>query len=388
VSSLVDKSLVGRLPGLDGLPRFGMLETVLAFGLAELDARTLTDAVRRRHAEWCIGLAEQTGEPGRRFALGNPSEIATLEADYANLRAALAWLTASGDAASVLRLAAALGGFWCSRMHLRDGQSWLKQALAMDDRTRPDLRVRALSALQVVTFGDGGDNDPRALRDEIVAVAREAGDPESLATAMLSSAFIHLGQHEAAASAELAIESLRQFEESDMPIGACTALFHLARSRMVQGSQDEAKRLLDESIQRGRQYGDRYLTGLALHDRGELARAEGDDRRAASLFAGALQGFWDLGDLGKVAWCLEGIAGARGRDEPELAARFLGAADALRTSIAWPTPAGEIADHSRATSAIRDRLGDSVFEEAWSVGATQPLDDLLTEANNLAAAPT
>lgn len=310
-----------------------------------------------------------------------------LEADYANFRAALAWLTGNGDAASALRLAAALGGFWCVRMHLRDGQSWLRRALAMDDRTRPDLRVRALSALQVVTFTGGDYNEPGALRDEIVAVAAEAGDPESLATALLSSAFIHLGQNDAATSAELAIESLRRFEAAQMPVGACTALFHLARSRLYAGNADEARELLDESIQRGREHGDLYMTGLALHDRGELARAEGDDPLAASLFAEALQCFQDLGDLGKIAWSLELIAAVRGRVDPGQAARCLGAADALRTAIAWPIPAGELADHDRATGAIRDRMGHDAFEAAWSTGAEQPVEHFLAEMNALASTP-
>ncbi|MFL5760052.1 MAG: ATP-binding protein [Thermomicrobiales bacterium] len=385
LSSLVDKSLVIRLPGRDGLPRFGMLETVIEFGLDELEARERTAAVRRRHADWCIDLAEQAGEPGRRFALGNPSQIANLEADYSNLRAALAWLTRVGDATSVLRLAGALGGFWCARMHLRDGQSWLKQALAMDDRTRPDLRVRALIALQIVTDVEGVESGPDALVDEILAVSREAGDPESLATGMLSAGFIKLDQHDVATAAILGEESLRLFEAAHMPMGACTSLYHLARTSMVQGNLDEAKLLLDKSIEMARQLGDNYLTGLALHDLGEIARAKHDDRRAASLFAEALNCFWDLGDLGKVAWCLEGIAFACGGDEPEQAAHFLGSADALRSSIAWPLPAEEIADYDREASAIRDRLGDRAFEEAWLLGGTQSLDDVLTEASIFAS---
>jgi hypothetical protein len=200
---------------------------------------------------------------------------------------------------------------------------------------------------------------------------------------MLSSAFIKLEEHDLAASAELTSESLRLFEEANMPMGASTALFHLARTRMAQGKSAEDKVLLDKAIQLGRQHDDYYLTGLALHDLGELARTEGDERRVASLFAEALHCFSELGDLGKVAWCLEGIAGARGWDDPDQAARFLGVADALRTSIAWPLPAGEVAQLARETDGIRDRMGDEAFAAAWSVGGSQPFEEILSEARTL-----
>ena len=52
-----------------------------------------------------------------------------IEADLANLRAALTWFAERGDAQSLLRLTAALAVFWHLRTHSDEGRHWLERAL-------------------------------------------------------------------------------------------------------------------------------------------------------------------------------------------------------------------------------------------------------------------
>ena len=63
VASLVAKSLVGRRespgPGRDPEPRFAMLETIREFGIEQLTKSGEADEMRRRHAEYCVALAEE-----------------------------------------------------------------------------------------------------------------------------------------------------------------------------------------------------------------------------------------------------------------------------------------------------------------------------------------
>src|SRR5215218_9807001 len=68
VASLTDKSLVRQEAGFGGEPRFTMLETVREFALEQLAASGEEDAVRERHAHWCLTLAAAAGldiEAGR-----------------------------------------------------------------------------------------------------------------------------------------------------------------------------------------------------------------------------------------------------------------------------------------------------------------------------------
>jgi predicted ATPase len=110
IASLTDKSLLRQMGESDGEPRFVMLETIRDFALERLEASGEEAKVRDRHASWCLQLAERT----EASAFGDPEQRAQfdrLQADYDNVRAALAWSLDQGDAAG-LRLAAAMGGFW------------------------------------------------------------------------------------------------------------------------------------------------------------------------------------------------------------------------------------------------------------------------------------
>ncbi|MDQ3225882.1 MAG: AfsR/SARP family transcriptional regulator, partial [Chloroflexota bacterium] len=121
------------------------------------------------------------------------------------------------------------------------------------------------------------------------------------------------------------------------------------------------------------------------HSLGALAQGRGDHARAVSYYGEALIRFHALGDLGSVAWCLEGVAAAGGRDHPEQAARLFAAADTLRTAIHIPLPSPERPEYDRAVAVVRTILGDAAFEAAWRDGAVLPLETALAAANALAA---
>ena len=107
VASLLDKSLLRQEAGPGGEPRFTMLETVREFALEQLAASGEEDAIRQRHAAWCLALAEAAGrdlETGRAQA----AWLARLDAELDNLRAALAWFDAADEPINVLRLLSAI----------------------------------------------------------------------------------------------------------------------------------------------------------------------------------------------------------------------------------------------------------------------------------------
>ncbi len=85
IASLVDKNLLRPVAGQGGEPRFGMLETIRAYGLERLTASGEAETVRRRHADFFLALAEAAEledleEQGKRG-------WAYLEAELDNLRA-------------------------------------------------------------------------------------------------------------------------------------------------------------------------------------------------------------------------------------------------------------------------------------------------------------
>ena len=94
ITQLVDKSLVVA-DREDHVTRYRLLETIRQYGLERLEERGATDAVRRRHAQWCVQLlaSAAAGERGP----DEPEWVARLGRELENLRAAITWSTGVAD---------------------------------------------------------------------------------------------------------------------------------------------------------------------------------------------------------------------------------------------------------------------------------------------------
>ncbi|MGH2557043.1 MAG: ATP-binding protein, partial [Actinomycetota bacterium] len=107
--SLVDKSLVQRMP-IPGTLRFGMLETIRAFGVEQLDASGEAEAIRDRQASFFLERAE-AAEPQLR-GVERKRWLDELELEHDNLRTALRRTIDAGPAEIGFRLVGALWRFW------------------------------------------------------------------------------------------------------------------------------------------------------------------------------------------------------------------------------------------------------------------------------------
>ena len=115
------------------------LEVVRQFAAAELARAPDADAVRRRHAEHYLALAERLGPQVR--VTGRGPALDELERELGNLRAALDHWIADGDGERALRLAAAIEPYWTTTCHYRDGAEMIDAALAARSRARASERA-------------------------------------------------------------------------------------------------------------------------------------------------------------------------------------------------------------------------------------------------------
>ena len=95
LSSLADKSLV-RAEEDEAEPRFGMLQVIREFALEKLEAGGEAEAMRRRHAEHVMALAERAGPELVGFDMRDWNR--RLRRDEENLRSALRWALEAGRA--------------------------------------------------------------------------------------------------------------------------------------------------------------------------------------------------------------------------------------------------------------------------------------------------
>jgi len=131
VAALVDKSLLIHDPARG---RYRMLETIRQFAWEKLvDARE-AEALRGRHRDWCLALAEAADFKTSAGAMWR----ARLTAEQNNFRAALDWQGPEGDSGEKrLRLAGALWEMWWSGAQISEGRPGLSVRCALIAERRP-----------------------------------------------------------------------------------------------------------------------------------------------------------------------------------------------------------------------------------------------------------
>jgi DNA-binding CsgD family transcriptional regulator len=152
---------------------------------------------------------------------------------------------------------------------------------------------------------------------------------------------------------------------------------HLSRVEAEEGNYASARASAEKGLEIGRSVGDAWAIPLALRALAEVARAQGDDERAATLLAESLEGFRAAGfknDIPESLEALAGVAGRQGRHERKT--RLLGAADALREQIAVRRPAADPSDHDPTTSIAPAGLK----EAAWAEGRTMTSEEAIDYA--------
>jgi predicted ATPase len=92
LASLLDKSLIQQMVGLEGELRVGMLETIRQFALVQLVALGEESAAREQHARYYLTLLEDTG--GLLFADAPQRSRGAAEPD--NIQSARRWFVEHG----------------------------------------------------------------------------------------------------------------------------------------------------------------------------------------------------------------------------------------------------------------------------------------------------
>ena len=159
VAELVDASLADVAEGQDGEPRVTLLQTLRAFAEDELRAAGEVDAVRRRHAEHYLRLAERLRDVRETRHVTARSQA---ERELDNFRAALEWAVASGEPTTALRLCNALGWVWWMGGYVAEGRDWHERVIAQAPQAPSPPLAACLGGLANVLLVQGEPDRARA----------------------------------------------------------------------------------------------------------------------------------------------------------------------------------------------------------------------------------
>ncbi|HLT68820.1 MAG TPA: hypothetical protein VKZ72_01565, partial [Acidimicrobiales bacterium] len=336
--------------------RYHLLESVAAYAAERLAEAGEAAEVRGRHLDFHLAQAERAaaGLHGADQELW----LGRLDAEGANLRAALDTAVDAGRADAAQRLAAALGWYWALRGRLAEAARALDRSLALGD--------------------EGGAVSPAAAWSRVwrAVVAALRGDPAA-------------GTHRAAALA--AVPALGD------AAAAGRALAVLAYTGLHDGEVEDAGSLLADARARCAAAGDGWGEAVALAGLAALAHARADVeamtsaiRRADRLFAAAGDG-WGRAVVATLRAAAAELAGdldeaARVLDEGRRAAERLGLWTEVATSLGWSAwidvERGEL-DRAREVARRALRLADEQGVRSTRIQAAMALAFAARRAGDL-----
>jgi non-specific serine/threonine protein kinase len=399
LATLLDHSLVRRVEGAGG-PRFTMLETLRAFGLARLREHGEEDDVRDRHAvyfhRFIAGLDLHHTLPG------DPAWFDVVAPEEANLRQTLEHCDARGDALALCDLSAALDVFWLTRAQFTEARFWLEQAVACAAAVPPMVRARAIADAGYLRAIHGDHTAAAPLLTEALALARAGDDPSFLADTLIAVGTLaeEQGQLAPAMAAYVEAERVARAIDPGTPYArqlAAAALGLQAGIARLAGDTAAARAISEEALRLHRVAGGPWFLSVALVERGLTDILAGDTYGATAHLVEALGWSWRMhegerltrerGGDGFLICAFRGLAAvAAVTAQPHAAAWLLGVADC-------PTPQTPYAAYAAALTRepvawcltqLRDALDSSTIDALRRAGERLTLAQAVALAREVA----
>lgn len=147
-----------------------------------------------------------------------------------------------------------------------------------------------------------------------------------------------------------------------------------------------ARSLGEEALALQRELGNSEAATISLHNLGRIDLRTGRLAAAAELFRDCLESARELEYPELIAYCLQDSSEvAAADDDPDRAARLLGAADALFDELGVIRLGDEAESYDETVRALGEQLGEQSFEAARAEGRSRTNDDAVGDALELLA---
>jgi tetratricopeptide (TPR) repeat protein len=421
LARLVDRSLV--LVDHGAMTRYRMFETIRQYARERLLEAGEAASIADSHFRWYAALVE-AAVPG----LQGPSMVDWLDridADAENVGAALEWgLEASPEAA--LQMCDALVEYWRVRSVSPGAAGRLDRAIGIARRLAagppqpgkaqlalagrflghaafmwairgdaakatgiaeealeharasedPAALVAALIGRIMVVVFSGEELDPRPMVEEAIELARETGDTYSIGglAGVGAGSIARFDPQQADRWTAIADEALGA---TGNPLQLAMRAIGWGRRLGAEGRIEEARARFGEAEALFAGIGDVRLALMSRSDLAHVLRRAGRLDEAAVLYREVLGRWLGLGNRGAVANVIESLAFMLVDGDLLLAARLLGAAEAIREAAGAVMPAEEIAEYRSWVDRIHRAEDAAAIKAAWSAGRRLSITDAI-----------
>ena len=382
VESLLDKSLIRRLPGDEQTAEFSMLESLREYAADQLTSHAEAEETRARHADHYAGLAAQF-EASLGLA-GEQAWLLQVVRHHADLRAALGYCLGGDRDVRALWLATALGWYHYTHGDLDHGQTLVDAVLpsmaggygaaTMSDDASARAQTGVLIAAGVLAFATGEMGRAQGLLRSALEHSQKHGDGRHTAMACAFLGNVARAGGEWDMSADWHRRAEARYREEGSKQGVAWARHDLGILARDHGDLGSAAELLRASLRDFRQLDYTWAVAWSAWGLGTTLSAQGRLAEAGPLLAEALRNYTDLNDPRGVAQCLDALAHVASELVLyESAARLIGAAAALRERVAARQPDPEQTRTSAVERVLARALGPQDADTLMNAGRTMPL---------------
>jgi predicted ATPase len=275
VDSLAGKSMVEADAARD---RYQLLETLRQYAWDHLVATARLAVVRDAHAAHYLSLA---GEQARLMSVSGRQlgALDRLEADYDNLRAALAHMVSERRADDAARMLRRLIGLFNIR-HPSEGFGWSEQVVAISEGLPPKARARLLGDAAFAAMNAGNWEGQVGYATQAIEVGGD--DAPAIAHFLLGQECVYQDD------CSQAVEHLRRAATIAAATNDLTTQASVAGELVIAlvklGDEEGARRLIPEGIELAERLGNPTITAAAYLLAGEGLALMGAPREAIAMF--------------------------------------------------------------------------------------------------------
>lgn len=389
VSSLLEQNLLTRSAPPEGVPRFGMLETIHEYANEQLEYAGELAEFRHRHLICFARLAE--GAVPKLFTADDTTWLSRLQQEDANLQVALGWAfspsSSQTDFELGLCLAGSLSDYWFLTGQLSKGRDWLTQAATLSAGQAPSHgQACSLAGACLVEQTRAAIEPALRFGEQGLEVAEALGDQRTIGRTLLCLGNLAIMEQRFPEAQAWHERALICFQNANDHAWAALTNLNLGLVDFYVGRFDLAELRAAEGLTLAREIGDRWDTLNGLHVLGLVARARGHLSEAYALYGERISLSWEFGSQRDLADSLSGIGAiAVAEGDLERAARFFGVAEGLYRRLAIGTPPPLWPDWAALTEEVQHGVAASHLEHLWT---STTIEEAIREAMNLMPTPT
>ena len=385
---LVEHSLVQPMEGVDGDPRFMMLETIREFASERLARSEELTFLQQRYGAYYLALANRANT--RLRTSEQDVWLKRLDQEQANVHAVLGLCSHTLSPLMGLQIIGALWSYSLLRGVFAEWQQTARSFLALPGMSDCEVSIRAPVILGQAflvhqILQDVPDVEQLAdLARTSLELFLKLGDTWGVAASLTLVAQAELDLHNFDQGQKLLKESVAHARASGDPWLIAWVLHIAGTKARWQGDLPTSTTLLNESVALARSVGDHWLLASTLSAFGWVAAAQSDTTRAYQLFQEAYthrQALQDkngiarsLFELGEMALVHGDYRQAHILTEQRLRlAHELGNSKGIAHALLWlgrlalaEADYSQATEHIEASLAIRQEVGDK-WNIAWTL---------------------